>query len=62
MRLEELRVRGVVVRDGRGHLIEFTCKLMRPCRAVKAIGETGGGLSRTAKQEENGNGKLDREF
>jgi hypothetical protein len=28
----------------------------------EAIGETGGGLSRTAKQEENGNGKLDREF
>jgi hypothetical protein len=35
MRLEELRVRGVVVRDGRGHLIEFTCKLVRPCRAAK---------------------------
>jgi hypothetical protein len=36
--------------------------LVRPCRAAKAIGETGGGLSRTAKQEENGNGRLDREF
>jgi hypothetical protein len=63
MRLEKLRVRGVVARDGRGlsHR-EFTYKLVRPCRAAKAIGETGGDLSRTAKQEENGNGRRDREF
>jgi hypothetical protein len=29
--------------------------LVRPDRAAKAIGETGGGLSRAAKREKNGN-------
>jgi hypothetical protein len=55
MRLEKLRVRGVVVRAGRGRSHrEFTYKLVRPDRAAKAIGETGGGLSRAAKREKNG--------
>jgi hypothetical protein len=63
MRLEKLRVRGVVVREGRGHAHrEFTFRLVRPERAAKAIGETGGGLSRAAKREKNDNDRLDREF
>ena len=49
MRLEKLRVRGVVVRDGRGRSHrEFTYRLVRPDRAATAIGEAGGGLSRSA--------------
>jgi hypothetical protein len=52
MRLEKLRVRGVVVREGRGRSHrEFTYKLVRPDRAAKAIGETGGGLARAPKRE-----------
>jgi predicted ArsR family transcriptional regulator len=63
MRLEKLRVRGVVVRDGRGRPHrEFTYRLVRPDRAAKAIGETSGGLSRAATQEKNGNSRLHREF
>jgi hypothetical protein len=55
MRLEKLCVRGVVVREGRGRSHrEFTYKLVRPDRAKKAIGETGGGLSRAAKRGKNG--------
>jgi hypothetical protein len=55
VRLEKLRVRGVVVREGRGRSHrEFTYKLVRPDRAAKAIGETGGGLARAAKREKNG--------
>jgi hypothetical protein len=54
MRLEKLRVRGVVVREGRGRPHrEFTYKLVRPDRAAKAIGETGGALSRGPKREKN---------
>jgi hypothetical protein len=63
MRLEKLRVRGVVVRDGRGRSHrEFTYRLVRPDRAAKAIGEAGGGLSRAATQEKNGNSRLHPEF
>jgi hypothetical protein len=47
MRLEKLRVRGVVVREGRGGAHrEYTYLLLRPDRAAKALGERGGGLSR----------------
>jgi hypothetical protein len=63
MRLEKLRVRGVVVREGRGRPYrEFSYKLVRPDRVAKAMGETGGALSRGPKREKNGNGRLDREF
>jgi class 3 adenylate cyclase len=63
MRLEKLRVRGVVVREGRGRSHrEFTYKLVRPDRAAKAIGETGGCLSRAPKQKKNGDSGLHREF
>jgi hypothetical protein len=62
MRLEKLRARWVVVREGRGGShCEFTYRLVRPDRAGKAIGEKGGGLARL-KREKNGNGSLDREF
>jgi hypothetical protein len=50
MRLEKLRVRGIVVREGRGRAHrEFTYRLVRPDRVVEAIRETGGGLSRAEK-------------
>jgi hypothetical protein len=50
MRLEKLRVRGVVVRENRGRAHrEFTYKLLRPHLVAKALAETGGGLSRAAK-------------
>ena len=44
IRLDKLRVRGVVVREGRGgpHR-EFTYRLLRPDIAAKALGERGGG-------------------
>jgi hypothetical protein len=49
MRLEKLRVRGVVVREGRGGAHrQFTYRLLRPDRAAKALGEKGG---LTAKSE-----------
>jgi hypothetical protein len=59
MRLEKLRVRGVVVREGKGgsHR-EFAYKLVRPDRAAKAIGETGGGLSRATKRPKNDNARF----
>jgi hypothetical protein len=46
IRLDKLRVRGVVVRTGRGgpHR-EFTYRLARPDIAAKALGEKGGGLA-----------------
>jgi hypothetical protein len=49
IRLERLRVRGIVLREGRGgdHR-EFTYKLLRPDLAAKALSEKGGGLSRRA--------------
>jgi hypothetical protein len=63
MRLEKLRVRGVVVREGRGRAHrEFTYKLVRPDRAAKAIGETGGGLAHAAKREKTGDSGSHREF
>jgi hypothetical protein len=50
MRLEKLRVRGVVVRENRGRAHrEFTYKLLRPDLAAKALAEKGGGLARAAK-------------
>jgi hypothetical protein len=49
-RLEKLRLRGVVTREGRGGAHrEFTYRLVRPDRVAKAICEAGGGLSRVAK-------------
>jgi hypothetical protein len=50
IRLDKLRVRGIVVREGRGgpHR-EFTYRLRRPDLAAKALGEKGGGLARAAK-------------
>ena len=46
IKLEKLRVRGVVVREGRGGAHrEFTYRLLRPDRAAKALNEKGGGLS-----------------
>jgi DNA-binding Lrp family transcriptional regulator len=50
LRLEKLRVRGVVIREGRGGAHrKFTYKMRRPDLAAKAIGETGGGLARAEK-------------
>ena len=50
MRLEKLRVRGVVVRENRGRAHrEFTYQLLRPELAPKALSEKGGGLSPAAK-------------
>jgi hypothetical protein len=49
MRLNKLRVRGVVVREGRGGAHhEFTYKLVRPDVAASALREKGG-LARAAK-------------
>jgi hypothetical protein len=49
VRLDKLRVRGVVTREGRGGAHrQFTYRLLRPELAVKALGEKGG-LSRSAK-------------
>ena len=46
IRLNKLRVRGVVVRKGRGGAHrEFTYRLVRPARAAKALREKGGGLA-----------------
>ena len=50
IRLDKLRVRGVVVREGRGGAHrEFTYRLLRPDVAAKALGEKGGGLAHAAK-------------
>ena len=49
IRLDKLRVRGVVTREGRGGAQrEFTYRLLRPELAAKALAEKGG-LSRAAK-------------
>lgn len=50
IRLNKLRVRGIVVREGkdRAHR-EFIYRLVRPHLAAKAICEAGGGLSRASK-------------
>ena len=43
VRLDKLRVRGVVVREGRGGAHrEFTYRLVRPDIAAQALGEKGG--------------------
>ena len=43
VKLHKLRVRGVVVREGRGGAHrEFTYKLARPDRAQQALGDKGG--------------------
>jgi hypothetical protein len=48
IRLDKLRVRGVVIREGRGGAHrEFTYRLLRPDLAAKALGEKGG-LARSA--------------
>ena len=50
IRLNKLRVRGVVVREGRGGAHrEFTYRLLRPDVAAKALGLKGGGLAPAAK-------------
>ena len=50
IKLEKLRVRGVVIREGRGgRHRKFTFRLLHPDRAAKALSEKGGGLSLTAK-------------
>jgi hypothetical protein len=50
IRLDKLRVRGVVVREGRGGAHrEFTYSLLRPDLAAKALREKGGGLARAAE-------------
>ena len=49
IKLDKLRVRGVVIREGRGGAHrQFTCRLLRPDIAAKALGEKGG-LARPAK-------------
>jgi hypothetical protein len=53
-RLEKLRVRGVVIREGKGGAHrEFKYMLIRPDRVAKAIGEKGGGLARASMREKN---------
>jgi hypothetical protein len=52
IRVDKLRVRGMVIREGRGGAHrEFTYRLLRPDRAAKALGEKGGGLSHAAKRD-----------
>jgi hypothetical protein len=52
VRLNKLRVRGVVVREGRGGAYrKFTYRLVRPNVAAKALREKGG-LARTAKRRD----------
>ena len=59
MRLEKLRVRGVVVREGKGGVHrEHTYQLLRPDRAAKALNETAGGLARATKRPKNGNARF----
>jgi hypothetical protein len=44
IKLNKLRVRGIVVRKGKGgRHREFTYRLVRPARAAQALGEKGGG-------------------
>jgi hypothetical protein len=53
IRLEKLRVRGIVLREGRGgpHR-QFTYRLLRPDLAAKALSEKGG-LSSAKKVHRN---------
>jgi hypothetical protein len=58
IRLNKLRVRGIVLRDGKGRAHrEFTYRLVRPHLAAKAICEAGGGLSGTAKSTAERSGR-----
>jgi hypothetical protein len=46
IKLEKLRVRGIVAREGRGGAHrEYTYRLVRPEQAARALSEKGGGLS-----------------
>jgi hypothetical protein len=46
IKLDKLRVRGVVVREGRGGAHrEFTYRLVRPDIAAQWLGEKGGGIA-----------------
>jgi hypothetical protein len=46
IKLDKLRVRGVVVREGRGGAHrEFAYRLVRPDIAAQALGEKGGGIA-----------------
>jgi hypothetical protein len=46
VKLEKLRVRGIVVREVRGGAHRrYTYQLLRPERAARALSEKGGGLS-----------------
>jgi hypothetical protein len=55
IRLDNLRVRGAVIREGRGRAHrEYTYRLVRPDLAAKALGERGGGLARAANVTESG--------
>jgi hypothetical protein len=50
IRLDKLRVRGIVLREGRGGAHrEFTHRLLRRDLAAKVLGEKGGGLARAKK-------------
>jgi hypothetical protein len=51
IRLDKLRVRGVVTREGRGgpHR-EFTYRVLRPELAAKALRDKGGGRARPAPE------------
>ena len=50
LRLDKLRVRGIVLREGRGGAHrEFTYRLLRSDRATKALSEKGGLARRAAK-------------
>jgi hypothetical protein len=51
LKVEKLRVRGVVIREGKGGAHrKFTYKLVRPDLAAKALAEKGG-LARAGKTE-----------
>jgi hypothetical protein len=55
IRLNKLRVRGVVARDGRGGAHRaFTYRLLRPDFAAKALGEKGGISRRSRARPEDG--------
>ena len=50
IRLNKLRVRGIVLREGKGGAHrEFTYRLLRPELAAKSFRERGGGLARAAR-------------
>jgi hypothetical protein len=51
IKLEKLRVRGIVLRGGReGAHRQYTYRLLRPDRVAMALCEKGGGLSRNKKR------------